>query len=188
MPAACIYQLQLCSPHTGSVVFSGQELVHQHQSRGRELSVLREPHFRAGGGHNRLGLLTQPTQSHDCWSKPSHLQHKSQDTAVSQTTLSFHASLYYVCAHLRLIKVLITHELNMIWRCDLDQLTSLAKSHKNLGAHGCKPWVTNLSITPNTIRHTKNKYYLLCHFTGLEQGSPSKTSKCWSTQQTSCHT
>ena len=40
---------------------------------------------------------------------------------------------------------------NVIWRRNLHQLTSLAKSQKALEAHGCKRWVTNLSIIPHTL-------------------------------------
>ena len=39
----------------------------------------------------------------------------------------------------------------MMGRQNLNQLTSLAKAQKALEAHGCKPWVTNLSIVPHTL-------------------------------------
>ena len=54
----------------------------------------------------------------------------------------------YTHTHLRLIKVAITCELDMTWWWSLHQLTSLTELQKALEAHGCKPWVTNLSIIP----------------------------------------
>ena len=65
--------------------------------------------------------------------------------------ICFYFILYYMHVHLRLIKVIITHEPNMIWRWNLHQSTSLVESHKTLEAHGCKPWVTNLSIIHHTL-------------------------------------
>ena len=56
-----------------------------------------------------------------------------------------------VCIHLRPVELFITRKLNMIWRWNLYQSTSLTKSQKALEAHGCKPWVTNLLIAPHTL-------------------------------------
>ena len=56
----------------------------------------------------------------------------------------------YVCVHLTLVQVFITHKANMLWRLSLHQSTSLAESQKAVEAHGCKPWVTNSSIIPHT--------------------------------------
>ena len=33
----------------------------------------------------------------------------------------------------------------------MNQVTSLAESQKAAEAHGCKPWVTNLSIVPHAL-------------------------------------
>ena len=61
-----------------------------------------------------------------------------------------------------LSKFLITHKQNKIWRWNLHQSNSLAKSQKALEAHGCKPWVTNLLIIPYTLgMYTNHKHYLL---------------------------
>ena len=45
----------------------------------------------------------------------------------------------------------VTCEPTMIRRWILHQSTSLAKSQKAVEAHGCKPWVANLSIVPHTL-------------------------------------
>ena len=60
----------------------------------------------------------------------------------------------YMCAHMftwSIFKFFITHEPNLIWRWNLHPSTSLVESRKALKAHGCKPWVTNLSVVPHTL-------------------------------------
>ena len=49
------------------------------------------------------------------------------------------------------LKAFITHELSVTQKWNLHQLTSLTESQKALEAHGCKPWVTNISIVPHTL-------------------------------------
>ena len=56
--------------------------------------------------------------------------------------------LYYTTrVHLRLTKVFVTHKQNMIRWWNLYQLTSLDES-QICEAHGCKPWIANLSTIP----------------------------------------
>ena len=47
--------------------------------------------------------------------------------------------VYYTCVHLRLVKVFVTREQDMMWRSNLHGLTSPYKSQKALEACGCKP-------------------------------------------------
>ena len=55
------------------------------------------------------------------------------------------------CPGLRLVKVFITREPNVVWRRNLCQLTSLAESQKALEAHGRNPWMTNLLIALHSL-------------------------------------
>ena len=51
----------------------------------------------------------------------------------------------------------------MIWTQNLQQSTYSAKLQKALEAHGCEPWVTNISIVPHTLGIlTKNITY--CYY------------------------
>ena len=75
------------------------------------------------------------------------LQHKLHFTCIS---------LQVLCATCPFIWdssiVFITRKPNVIWRQNLDQLTSLTELQKALEAHGCEPWVTKLLIIPHALR------------------------------------
>ena len=58
--------------------------------------------------------------------------------------------LYYVWVHSGLVKAFTTHQPNMILRQNLHRLLS-SSCRKALEAHGCKPWVANLSIIPRAL-------------------------------------
>ena len=66
---------------------------------------------------------------------------------------SLQTTVYYTHIHLRLVKVFITHKLNIIrkWNKHVDWSTTPAESQKALEAHGCKHWVTNLSIVLHAL-------------------------------------
>ena len=50
----------------------------------------------------------------------------------------------------------------------LQQATSLAGSRKAVEAHGCKPWVTNLSTVPHTLaKYINRRYYLPYYLNAL---------------------
>ena len=45
----------------------------------------------------------------------------------------------------------MTCESNMMWRWNVHKSTSLTELQKSVEGHGCKSWVTNLSIVPLTL-------------------------------------
>ena len=65
-----------------------------------------------------------------------------------------------VCVHLRLIKVFLTRESNMIRKWNVQRSTSLTELQMALEVHGYKPQTTNLSILSHTsaIYSTNRKY------------------------------